>query len=72
MSSVVVLGPSKKKKKTTSVKKKAPKKKEVKNVDSEAGEETDEGDMESQEMDYFSSESNNSEDERVSPLNSNR
>lgn len=50
------------KKKTKSKKQKS---KKAAATDSEAGEETDEGDIESQEMDYFSSSSSEGE-ERVS------
>ncbi|XP_003384721.1 PREDICTED: general transcription factor IIF subunit 1-like [Amphimedon queenslandica] len=49
-------GDSKKKRKASAA---------VKNDDSEAGEETDEGDMESQEMDYYSTTSSDGEEERL-------
>ena len=46
-------------------KRKGSQRKRVEHSDSEAGEETDEGDMESREVDYFSDTSSDREEEKV-------
>ena len=64
---------SKKKKKrtlSTTAKRKGPKQKRAEHSDSEAGEDTDEGEMESREMDYLYDTSSDSEEEKVAPISS--
>ena len=58
---------SKKRKRTLSAtaKRKGPKQKRAEHSGSEAGEDTDEGEMESREMDYYSDTSSDSEEEKV-------